>query len=270
MKKNIVSFIILILVAIYLYPIIWLYTVAFKTRNDIFSIPPKVFFSPTIKNFNEAFFEKGFINSLWNSIFISIISTFISVIISILSAYVFSRLRLKVIKKIYFFVFSLLILPPIVTILPLFLILSKLSLTGNIWTLIFVYVAILSPFGSILLKSFFDKISYRYEEVSMLEKIPFYFFFFNVFIKEAKGPILISSLFMFLMVWNEFLYGMILSSTLSTTLPVSTLGLITPIGTFWGQIAAIGVVCTFPVILFTYFARKQMTAGFTYGIITNE
>lgn len=265
-------FIVVVCVAIvfYLFPIVWIYTAAFKTRNDLFTIPPKLLFHLNYDNFYSAFIARGFYKALLNSIIIAMSSTAIALIISILGGYALSRYKSVVTNSAYFFIFSILIMPPIVTLLPVYILFTKLNLIGNIGGLILLHVAMLCPFGSILLKNFFDEIPSRCEEIAFIDRIPFKYYLTRIFIREAKVPISTCSLFMFLMSWNEFLYSMILTSTNSNTLPVSTLGLITPIGTFWGDIAAIALVCTLPVFILVIILRKHLIAGFSYGVVLNN
>ena len=270
MKKRYVTLTGIILTLLFLMPLIWLYLTAFKDRVDLFAVPPKIIFSATLDNFKVAFVEREFYKPLFNSILVSTTSTIIALIFSITGAYAFSRNKTKWKKEMFFLLFSVQILPPVVIVLPLFLIFSFLQLSGTIFALILVYVAMLIPFGCILLKSYFDKIPLRYEEVAFLENIPFKFFFFKIFIREARMPIFITAFFMFLLCWNEFLFSMIFSTVDTVTLPVSILGLITPIGTFWGQIAAISIVSTMPIIILSFLFRKHLLSGFSFGIISND
>jgi multiple sugar transport system permease protein len=189
-------------------------------------------------------------------------------VISTIAAYGFSRRKTLGKENLFFFLFSLMILPPIVIAFPLFMVASRVGVNDNYLFLILVYLGILIPFGTILLKAFFDKIPTSLEDSAKIDGIPFWYYFIRIFIREARMPIAITSFFLFLTSWNEFLFAMIFATGDNTTLPVSTLGLITPIGTYWGQIAAVAVVTSFPIIILSFIFRRYLLAGFTFGIYT--
>jgi len=270
MRKIVLVSTVFFLVGIYMFPIVWIYIAAFKTRGDLFAMPPKMVFHPSYVNFHSVFIVKGFSKALSNSIVVALLSTTTALFISIFSGYTLSRNKSKLTTNIYFFIFSILVMPPIVTLLPVYILFTKVNLIGSIWGLVLLHVAMLCPFGTILLKNFFDEIPLRCEEVASIEQIPFRYYLTKIFIREAKIPIATCGFFLFLMSWNEFLYSMIITSNNSITLPVSTLGLVTPIGTFWGEIAAIAVVCTLPVLILVILLRKHLISGFSYGIVLNN
>jgi len=269
-KKHLNLIFAIIVTTVFILPVMWLYQVSFKSRLDIFSIPPRFFANPTLDNYYQAFVVNDFYSPFFNSVIICSVSTIFSLFISIFAAYSFSRGKTKVKSDLFFFYFSILIMPPVIIVLPLFLIFSEISLVGTYFSIIIVYIGMLIPFGTLLLKSYFDKISFRNEEIAIMDNLKFRQYFFKVFLYEAKMPIIITGFFLFLLSWNEFLFSMILTSKETITLPVSVLGLITPIGTFWGQIAAVSVISTIPIIVLSIIFRKHILSGFSFGIISNE
>ena len=77
-----------------------------------------------------------------------------------------------------------------------------------------------------------------------------------------------TAIFAFINSWNELLYGTVLTGKDTATLPVAVPRLLTPIGTFWGQIAAVGVVTTLPVLVFSFIVQRQMVSGMTGGALS--
>lgn len=159
------------------------------------------------------------------------------------------------------------ILPPIVLALPVYLIYSNLGILGHRISIIIIHIGILIPFGTLILTSFFRKVSVRIDEISILHQLPFSFYFFHIFIKEVKNAIVITTFLMFLISWNEYLFSMLLSHSSTKTIPVLIEGLVTPIGTYWGQIATISLISSVPVIGLSLLFRKYIVTGFTFGLI---
>ena len=71
----------------------------------------------------------------------------------------------------------------------------------------------------------------------------------------------------FILSWNEFLYALILVAFESRTLTVGIPGLVTPHGTLWGQVAAVAIVATLPIIVFTFLVQRHLVRGLTFGAV---
>jgi multiple sugar transport system permease protein len=86
----------------------------------------------------------------------------------------------------------------------------------------------------------------------------------------TKGPLAATAIFAVINSWNELLYGLILTNRTTATLPVAIPGLMTPIGTFWGQIAAVGTVTTMPMLIFALAVQKHIVRGMTGGALAGN
>jgi multiple sugar transport system permease protein len=71
----------------------------------------------------------------------------------------------------------------------------------------------------------------------------------------------------FILSWNEFLYAFVLVAFEGRTLTVGIPGLITPHGTLWGQVTAVAVVATLPIIIFTFLVQHHLVRGLTFGAV---
>ncbi|MCG8360144.1 MAG: hypothetical protein MI920_31650, partial [Kiloniellales bacterium] len=116
---------------IYFFPVLWIILTAFKTRPDALATPAKFFFAPTLDNFTRVFarasvtgeqaFDTGFGLFFFNSIFIAGTSVILALIIGTLAAYGFSRHPLRGNDTYLFIILTTRMLPPIVVIIPIFL-----------------------------------------------------------------------------------------------------------------------------------------------------
>ena len=143
--KRISSWIILaLLLIVALFPLYWLTVTAFKTRQQIMSIPPTFVFKPTLENFSLVFTNKtgtdtNFTFFFQMSIIISALSTFFSVAFGALAAYSLSRFKLKGKDDLMFFILTTRMLPPVATLVPLFLMYRNLGLSDTVHGMVLLY-----------------------------------------------------------------------------------------------------------------------------------
>ena len=105
-KRTLLYIFLGIVTFIIIFPYLWLAITSLKSRVDIFSIPPKFIFTPTLKNYFSAFIDQGFSKYIINSLIISFSATFFSVVISVLAAYAFSRFQFYGKRHIFFYVLT--------------------------------------------------------------------------------------------------------------------------------------------------------------------
>ena len=129
----------LIVSLIFFAPIYWMIMTAFKTGNEAFTAAPSLFAWPSIENFRLVFTQSNFGLALSTSLLVTTTSTILCLILGASIAYPLARVKMRGQKHVAFWILSLRIIPPIATIIPLFLMLRTFGLTGSIWSLVVVY-----------------------------------------------------------------------------------------------------------------------------------
>ncbi len=145
----------------------------------------------------------------------------------------------------------------------------SISLSGKHIGLIMVYVMINLPFVVWMMKGFFDDIPYEIEEAARIDGGGGLQTFLRVILPLAIGGIVATSLFCVFLSWNEFLFAVILTDSSSQTLPVALSLFRQDRGILWGQMSAVIVVATAPILLITLFLQKQVVKGLTAGAVKN-
>ena len=265
--KRTVLIIFILFILIYLIPYLWLVGTSFKTRVEAFSIPPKIMFKPIIENYKTVFIEKEFLKNLLNSIIVVFFVTSISLSVGIPSAYAFSRFRMKGDKVFFFYLLGTRFTPVIVLSLPLYFIMANLKLLDTFVGIIIAHSAFNIAFVVWMMKGFFDTIPKEIDEAARIDGCSWFGALLRITAPLAANGIVATSIFCAINSWNEFLMAMILTRHKTATLPVAIPGLMTPQGTFWGQIAAVGSVITIPVLIFTFIVQKYMVQGMSMGAI---
>lgn len=263
----------LIMLGFYLFPLYWMAATALKTRAQIFTMPPVFIFEPTFKNFQDVFISNrtgvdtkfGFFFQM--SIIISLLSTFFSVTIGTMAAYSLSRFKIKGKGDLMFFILSTRMLPPIATLVPLYLLYINVGLSDTIHGMVLLYTMFNLGFTVWMMKSFIDEIPMEYEEAALVDGYTRFETFMKIVLPQAATGIATSAVFSLIASWNEFMFGSILTSRYARTVPPAvsvTLGIE---GYEWGRIAATAFLFVLPVLVFTFLVRKSLLRGLTFGAI---
>ena len=256
-------FVVLVTLVFFL-PLAWVVLSSFKTRLDLFAIPPKWIFAPTLENYLgilESDFKQQFINSL----LIAVISTVFSVTLGSLTAYGFSRYPLRNSNFVLFWILSLRMLPIIAVVVPFFLLFQALGLLDSHLALILAYSIFNISFSIWVLKGFFDEIPREIEEAAMLEGYSPFEVFFRVSLPLARSGLAASAMFCLIQSLNEFLLALALTTRVAETAPVGLAKLQTFLGTDWGRISAAATLFMLPVIIFTVLVRHELIRGMSFG-----
>jgi multiple sugar transport system permease protein len=275
---------------IYFFPVLWIVLTAFKSFNDALAIPPKFFpfpipglpehfsFTPTLENFvgvfSRAYAQGGaavdtrFDLFFFNSIFIAGTSVLLALIIGTVAAYGFSRYPLKGNDTYLFVILSTRMLPPIVVIIPIFLMFRVTGLSGTYPGIILLYAAFNLPFTVWMMKSFFDELSRDVEDAARMDGSSEWRIFFRICLPQVKAGLAATAVFGLILTWNEFLFALLLSGVETRTVPVAmaqTIG--GAIGVQWGLLAAIETLFLVPVIVVTFLLQHHLLRGVTFGTI---
>jgi multiple sugar transport system permease protein len=253
----------------YLSPLLWLFVSSFKRRVDIFNPTPTLSFTPTLDNYVSSLWYGGFLNNLYNSMIVAGVSTLIALIVGVPAAYSLARNGDR--GKLYMLVLlAARMLPAMVLAVPLFVIASNLGLTDTYAAVIAAHLTFSIPFTVWMMRGFFAGIPAELHEAARLDGCSEARTFFQVILPLAKGGLAATAIFCVINSWNEFLFALVLTGRSTQTLPVAIPTLITPIGTSWGQIAAVGTVTVIPVAIFAFIVQKHIISGITGGAISAE
>ncbi|MHB8063234.1 MAG: carbohydrate ABC transporter permease [Ruminiclostridium sp.] len=266
-RKTLIYVFLIIFLLITLLPYFWLIVTSFKTRVDAFSIPPKLVFKATLQNYYDAFINKGMLINLKNSLIVMLSTVSIGLVLGLPSAFAFSRFKTKCDKLMLNYLLGTRFTPFVVLALPLYLIMSKFGFLNSYVGIIIAHVSFNLPFVVWMMKGFFDAVPKEIDEAAIVEGYSWFRVFISINIPLAKSGLAATAVFCAINSWNEFLMALILTGRNTVTMPVAIPGLLTPQGTIWGQIAAVGTIITIPVLIFAIIVQKHMVSGMTMGAV---
>jgi len=236
---------------------------SFKLPRDIFSYRPIVLFEPTVENYASLFSNwPKFGIGLWNSLVVTLGTIALVLAVSLPAAYSFSRLsRYGGIGKSSVVLFAVKMLPPLVVTVPLFPIFNVLGLDDSRIGLILVYAAFELSLCVLLLKTLIDGIPPELEEAALIDGCGPLQAFMRITLPLLRSGIVTVSIFVTLFVWNDYLFGLVLTTSNSVTAPVVLADMLSSIGegrSNWGEVFAAATVQMVPVLAFTFLVQRRM------------
>ena len=250
--ENFVSQFILLLTALMvLIPLFWTFLNGFKYKVDIISVIPKIFFTPTLDNFIYVLTKQAVYTGLLNSIIVTGISVLLGGLLGLPTAYALARYPNKWTNDIQFFVLSLRFLPPVAVAIPIMIIWLKLGLYDTRLSLIITYL-LLSLSATVWLSvPAFKQVPIEVEEAALVDGYNPYEIFLKIALPVAYPSLIGALAFSFVLIWNEFMIALMLTTTDAQTLPVVASGF-TQMGRNvpWGILNASVIVLSIPPLLF--------------------
>ncbi|API55799.1 carbohydrate ABC transporter permease [Rhizobium johnstonii] len=298
---------VLVITLIFLAPIYWITSTAFKPRNLATTIPPTVLFEPELSPFVKLFTKRsqlrgaptpeeyaaapwwermvfdggekivrsgrgevqpsGYPNRFMNSLIVAITSTVLAVGMGTFTAYGFSRFKVKGEADLLFFILSTRMLPPVVVAIPMFLMYRVVGLNDTHWGLIILYTAFNLSFSVWLMKGFIDEIPKEYEEAALVDGYTRMEAFFKIVIPEAATGIAATAVFCFITAWNEYAFALIMTNRRAQTAPPFIPSQVGSGLPDWTVIAAGTFLFLLPVAIFTFLLRNHLLRGMSFGAI---
>ena len=206
---------------------------------------------------------------LLNSIIIGGGSTILAVGLGTLAAYAFSRFDVAGKDDLLFFILSTRMLPPVVVVIPIYLMYSALGLRDTHFGLILLYTTFNVSFAVWLMKGFIDEIPKEYEDAALVDGYSRFQTFVKVILPQSVTGIAATAVFCLITAWNEFAFALVLTEVggKAVTAPPSITSATGSAGMDWGKIAASTFVFLLPVAVFTFLMRGHLLRGVTFGAV---
>ena len=246
-------------------PLVWVLRVSLTDKLTAYKIPPEIGHL-SLDNYIEVF--RNFPFALWfgNSVLIAVLATVVSLPFDTMMAYAAARFRTGG-SALWIAVLASQMLPPIILVLPLFMVFLTVLPVDSRFAIVIAHVAINLPFMAWMMVSFFEGDSRSLEEAARMDGATRWQAFIRIAVPVAGPGILAAGLLGFILSWNEFLYALILSDSSSQTLPVGLAGLETHAGVDIAPLAAATLLALAPVLVLLPFLRKYLIKGLSLGAL---
>ena len=256
------------LLAVWVFPVIWGLLTSFKTERDVLAYPPVWLFKPTLDNYREVIFgTSSILPNLLSSIVVATAATLLTMLIAVPAAYALARLQFPARRASGFYVLATQMLPPVGLIIPYYLVLQKIGALDTYSGLTAIYLTFSLPFAIWLMVSYFEDVPYEMEEAALLDRAGRLRTLWYVILPQVRGGIAVTTVFVFLNAWNEFLFAVVLGGNRVRPVTVAMFNFISVEQTQWARLAAGAMLAMAPVILIGLAAQRHIVKGLTVGAV---
>lgn len=262
-QAHVISYIILIIAAATtVFPFYWMVTSAFKTTQDILKIPPDIIPTKmTLRNLEYFLNYANVYRAFGNTIIISISVVLGTLFTSSLAAYAFSKIKFSGSKRIYGTFIGTMMIPTQLTLVPLYMIFSKMHFQDTYWPLILPTVLI-NAYGIFLIRSFMESIPDSYIESAYIDGANPFICFIRVVAPLCKPVLITLGLFSFIGAWNDFMGALIyIDSSEKFTITLVLSAFRGRANMKWGEIMAGSTISVVPIIIFYVFSQRFFVEG---------
>ena len=269
-RKGPIFWILLVVVLlVVLMPIYWIISTSVKSPTENIRSKPTLYpHEFTLGNY-EKVIKAGIFGNFFNSLVVAAVSTTISLSLSFLAGYALCRHRFPLgLNNVFLiWVLAVKILPPIVLAIPLYTLFTRVGLLNSLWGLVIVYQVYTLPYCLWILFGFVKALPIEFEQAATIDGASPFRILGSIVLPLTSGNIIATSIFSIIMAWNEFLFALLFIRTPSRlTLPLKIVSFIGEYETLWGELMAIGLLATLPILLFSGYVYKKLAQGFSLGL----
>ncbi len=255
-----------VIVALFLAPVAWMISTAYKPPRDIFSIPPTLSFTPTWVNFANVFRYFDLFHLIESSLAISLGAAALSLAIGAPAGYALARAQTKWAIGLAYFFLAVRTVPPVATLLPFYLMMRDIGLLGTWGAVILIDATLNTAFVVWMMFSYFRALPKEMEEAALTDGCSLLGSFLRISLPLVKPGLVASALLCVMFAWNDFLYSSFLTRAESKPISVA---LLTAYGTkdiSWGTLGALAHFSTIPIVAIALLLNRHFVQGLTRGI----
>lgn len=249
------------------FPIFWMFITSFKTELQAISVPPSLFFEPTLDNFRIVQERSDYIHHAWNSVVTSFGSTIIALIIAIPAAYSMAFFPGKRTKDILLWMLSTKMLPAVGVLVPIYIICRDYGLLDTKTALVIIFTLMNLPIIVWMLFSYFKDLPKEILEAARMDGATPWDEVVKVVLPLSVGAISSTALLSIVLCWNEAFWSLNLTASDAAPLTAMIASYSSPEGLFWAKLSAASTLACAPIVIFGWFCQKQLVQGLTFGAV---
>ena len=276
--RKLVLFLLTIPVLLFIFfPVLWLFSASLSTQVELFTVPPHwVPEHPTFQNYLDIIFPgqaassvpRTFGVALLNSIKIASSVTIICIVLGSLAAYALVRIPFKFNLPIQMGILGTRMIPEVSLIIPLFVMASSLDLINKPIVLVITYMSFALPFAIWMMAAFFQTIPIELEDAARLDGCTRLGILFRVVMPISLPGIISTTMFVFLVAWDEFFYALIFTSTLAAkTAPVAIAEFVGRFAVNINGMMAGGILAAVPPVVLALIFQRYIVSGLAAGAV---
>jgi sorbitol/mannitol transport system permease protein len=249
------------------FPLGWLVLTSFKTELQAISVPPLVFFTPTLENFEIVQERSDYMLYATNSLITSVASTLLGLALAFPAAYAMAFFKGKYTKDILMWMLSTKMMPAVGALVPVYVMAQTSGLLDTRTGLVIVFTLSNLPIMVWMLYSYLKEIPAEILEASRMDGATLWQEFRHVLLPLTMGGLASTGLLTLVLSWNEAFWSLNLSAAKAGTLATLIASYSSPEGLFWAKLSAASFMAIGPIVVFGWFSQKQLVQGLTFGAV---
>ena len=256
-----------VILLVTLTPVYIVVTNSFRETLAIKQMPPEIFFKPTLVHFTRLIKRDNFLKYFVNSTIISVSVTVLTITLGSLSAYGLKLFRSRLGIRLSNFMLLGKLVPSITILIPLFVMLNRMRLTGTYVGPILAHTAMSLPFVTWMMASFVRDIPTEIQESACVEGATRMKTFAAVIVPMLKPPIASAVILVMQYSWNELIYSLQLTNLYTYPLTVGIARYVGAVSVDWGKSSVAATIAMVPIITIGFFMQKYLVTGMTAGAV---
>ncbi len=252
----------------YIFPLLWVFNVSFKTNKEIFTAPFALPERISFDNFSFAWTAGKLGIATLNSFIVCVAALVLSSLIGSMAAFGIARLRWKGSKLTMTYFLIGMMIPVHCVLIPLFTRFADMHLSNSLIGIIIPYLTFSLPITIFIMTGFFKGLPNELIECACMEGANIFQIFFKICLPLSKTGLFVTGLMTFVGNWNELLLAMVfISDETKKTLPVSLSKFVGPYNTNYSQMFAAIIIAIIPTIIVYCAFSNKIVDGLTAGAV---
>jgi len=256
-------------VALYLFPIYWMFISGLKSSAEIFANPPTLVpRSPTLAAFEYVFVRENVLRYLRNSITIAVPVTALTLVLGSMGAYAMSRLRSRIVDVALVLVLLLQVFPEALLATPMFIIFKGLDILNTYTAVSLATASKTLSFALVILRPLFRQVPIELEQASLVDGCTPLQTFWRIVLPIMRVPLIVVGTLAFVQAYGQFVYPLTLLS--EQDLQPATVGIYSFVGAEyadWHRVMAFSSIFVLPILVVFLALQRRIVAGLTAGAL---
>ena len=273
LRYAIFSLIAVVVALIFLFPLYWAASTSLRNPIDTFTVAglgvPWLDFEPTLANWTQQLATEETKRALANSTMIAVAASVLALLLGTPAAYALARFRFQRIpnRDLTVWFLSQRVLPPVATVIPVYLVMRALGLLDTHIALILINATFVLPFVVVIVRQTFLDLPLELEEAALVDGAGHFGSFWRIALPLAMPSIAATGLIIFAFAWNEFLFAIAISSREAITIPVHMAGGVDSRGVQFWFMAVRAMIAMIPPVIIALLAQRFIVRGLTLGAV---
>ena len=250
------------------FPIFWMVLTSFKTELEAVSIPPSfISFDWTLENYAEVQERSNYFKFAMNSVILAVGSTLVGLVFAVTCAWAMAFNPTKRTKDALLWMLSTKMMPPVVVLVPIYLVFRDWGLLDTRFGLIMVLFLMNLPIMVWMLYTYFKEIPTDILEAARMDGATLPKEIIFVLLPMAVPGIASTMLLNVILAWNEAFWTLNLTTSDAAPLTAFIASYSSPEGLFWAKLSAASTLAVAPILVIGWFSQKQLVRGLTFGAV---